>query len=131
MVVPAQGADPASLVVIATVLEDNGAIVFKAYEGDEALALAKKEKPDLITLDLSIPGKSGSEVFDIFRNDGDLNSIPICIITGKPELRKLIYEHPIAPPEGYLDKPITEEDLILNIRKILEVGQHEKATSDG
>ncbi len=118
--------EPDFITFISTVLEDNGAIVFKAYDGDEALALAKKEKPDLITLDLSMPGKSGAEVFDIFRDDSELNSIPICIITGKPELRKLIYEHPIAPPDGYLDKPINEEHLLLNIRRILEVGHRDK-----
>ena len=83
-----------------------------------------------MTLDISMPGKSGVEVFDEFRTDSDLKSIPICIITGKPELRKLIYERPENPPEGYVDKPITEEDFILNIRKIFEVGQREKKSSE-
>jgi CheY-like chemotaxis protein len=64
---------------------------------------------------------SGIEVFEFMRNDPDLRSIPVCIITGKPELRKLIYDRPVTPPEGYLDKPITEEGLLLNARKILEM----------
>jgi Fe-S oxidoreductase len=119
--------EPDFIVYISTLLEDNGATVFKAHDGDQAIEIAKIEKPDLLTLDITMPGKSGVEVFDYFRNDPDLKSIPICIITGKPELRKLIYEHPSAPPNGYLDKPITEEGLLLNIRKILEVGHHEKA----
>lgn len=118
--------EPDFITFISTVLEDHGAIVYKAFDGDEALELARKEKPELITLDISMPGKSGSEVFDIFRDDAELNSIPICIITGKPELRKLIYEHPIAPPDGYLDKPVSEEGILLNIRKIFEVGHHKK-----
>jgi len=63
---------------------------------------------------------------ELFRDDKELNQIPICIITGKPELRKLIYEHPIAPPEGYLDKPVSEDGILLNIRKIFEVGKHDK-----
>ena len=120
--------EPDFITFISTVLEDNGATVFKAYDGDEAIEIAQKEKPDLITLDLSMPGKSGTEVFEHFREDPDLKSIPICIITGKPELRKLIYEYPLNPPEGYLDKPINEEGLLLNIRKILEVGHQEKVT---
>jgi CheY-like chemotaxis protein len=122
--------EPDFITYIATILEDNGATVIKAYDGEQAIELARKEKPDLMTLDISMPGKSGVEVFDDFRNDKDLNSIPICIITGKPELRKLIYERPENPPEGYVDKPITEEDLILNIRKIFEVGQREKKSSE-
>ena len=63
-----------------------------------------------------------------FRKDKELRSIPICIITGKPELRKLIYEHPDSPPNGYIDKPINEKDLILNIKKILEVGHQDQVT---
>ncbi|NNG28221.1 MAG: hypothetical protein HKM87_11880, partial [Ignavibacteriaceae bacterium] len=43
---------------------------------------------------------------------------------------KLIYERPDFPPEGYIDKPITEEGLILNIRKILEVGHEKDAKVD-
>jgi len=117
--------EPDFITFISTILEDNGAIVIKAYDGEQALELAKKEKPDLITLDISMPGKSGVETFDDFRNDKNLSSIPICIITGKPEIRKLIYERPDNPPDGYIDKPITEEDLILNIKKIFEVGQRE------
>jgi Fe-S oxidoreductase len=118
--------EPDFVIYISTILEDNGATVVRAYDGDQAIETALREKPDLITLDISMPGKSGVEVFDKIRKDSDLMSIPVCIITGKPELRKLIYERPVAPPEGYLDKPISERDLILNIRKIFELSKHEK-----
>jgi CheY-like chemotaxis protein len=118
--------EPDFVTFISTILEDNGATVVKAYDGDQAIEVARKEKPDLITLDMSMPGKSGVEVFDNIRKDPGLELIPICVITGQPETRKLIYERPFAPPEGYLDKPITEHDLILNVRKIFEVSKHEK-----
>ncbi|MGB5289193.1 MAG: response regulator [Ignavibacteriaceae bacterium] len=118
--------EPDFVTFISAILEDNGAEVIKAYDGKQALELARLEKPDLITLDISMPGKSGVEVFDDIKKDKDLSSIPICIITGKPELRKLIYEHPDSHPDGYIDKPITEEGLILNLRKIFEVGHHDK-----
>jgi Fe-S oxidoreductase len=112
------------------ILEDNGATVIKAHNGDEAIEMARSEKPDLMTLDISMPGKSGDEVFEIMRNDKDLKSLPICLITGKPELRKLIYKRPIRSPEGYLDKPITEESLLFNVRKILDLIHKETAASD-
>jgi CheY-like chemotaxis protein len=94
--------------------------VFRASGGDEALEITRREKPDLITLDLSMPGRSGIDVFDELRGTSDIASIPVCIITGKPEMRKLIYERPVAPPDGYVDKPVNEEHLLLNVRKILE-----------
>jgi Fe-S oxidoreductase len=120
--------EPDFVTFISAILEDNGAEVIKAYDGEQALELARIEKPDLITLDISMPGKSGVEVFDDIKKDKALNKIPICIITGKPELRKLIYEHPVSHPEGYMDKPITEEGLIRNLRKIFEVGHQEKVS---
>jgi Fe-S oxidoreductase/CheY-like chemotaxis protein len=107
---------------LTAVFEDNGAKVIAAADGDEGLELARKEKPDLVTLDLSMPGKDGGKVFEAMRNDPALKAIRACVITGRPELRKLIYERPVPPPEGYLDKPVSEETLLTNVRKILKVG---------
>jgi CheY-like chemotaxis protein len=116
--------EPDILTFIGTVLEDNGAKVLQATDGDQAIELALKEKPDLITLDLSMPGRSGGQVFEEIRRHPDLAGVRVCIITGKPELRRLIYDRPVAPPEGYLDKPVNEEDLLRNVRKILQTSHH-------
>ena len=48
---------------IATVLEDAGAEIIEADDGDRALVIARKERPDAITLDISMPGRDGVEVF--------------------------------------------------------------------
>lgn len=120
--------EPDALVFIATVLEDNGATVIRAEDGDAALELAKKEKPDLMTLDLAMPGKSGVEVYEALRLDPVLKQLPVCIITGRPEMRKLIYEHKTIPaPDGYLNKPVMEKSLVTNIRKILDLGDRQRA----
>jgi CheY-like chemotaxis protein len=112
--------EPDILTFLSTVLEDQGALAIQASDADQALELALKEKPDLITLDLSMPGKNGGFVFEELRNNPELSSTMVCIITGKPELRRLIYDRPVPPPEGYLDKPINEESLLMNVRKILQ-----------
>jgi CheY-like chemotaxis protein len=112
--------EPDILTFISTVLEDQGATAVRASDAEQALELALKEKPDLITLDLSMPGKNGGFVFEELRKNPELSSIKVCIITGKPELRRLIYDRPVRPPEGYLDKPVNEETLLMNVRKILE-----------
>ena len=113
--------EPDQVAFLATVFEDNGATVFEATNGDEALQLARDEKPDLLTLDLAMPGRDVGEVFELLRKDPNTNGLKICVITGRPELRKLIYGRSVAPPEGYLDKPVSEETLLLGARKILEL----------
>ena len=118
--------EPDFVTFVSTVLEDNGATVLRAFSGEEAIDIARKEKPDLLTLDISMPGKSGIEIFEEIRSDAELKSLPICIITGKPELRKLIYDRAVTPPEGYVDKPITEETLLLNVRKVLMLSHQEQ-----
>jgi Fe-S oxidoreductase len=113
--------EPDQLDFISAVLEDNGAEIFRATTGDEVLELARKEKPDVLTLDLHMPGRDVGEVFELIRKDPALEDLKICIITGKPELRKLIYERSVRPPEGYVDKPVDEKRLLVNVRKVLEV----------
>jgi Fe-S oxidoreductase len=113
--------EPDFVTFAAAVLEDNGARVLRAYNGEEGLTIARQQKPDLMTLDLAMPGTSGGDVFATLRQDPDLRSMPVFIITGQPELRRLIYAGDYRSPEGYLDKPITEENLLMNVRKVLNV----------
>ncbi len=113
--------EPDQVEFLATVFEDHGATVFRAANGDEALEMVRREKPDLLTLDLAMPGRDVGEVFETLRKDPELADLKICVITGRPELRKLIYDRSVRPPEGYLDKPLTEESLLLGVRKVLEV----------
>ena len=115
--------EPDTLDFFSTVLEDNGAQVIRARDGDEAIELIQKEKPDLVVLDLDMPGKDGGEVFEAIRRDPNLSETKVCIITGKPELRRLIYERSVPPPENYLTKPVDEKSLLLNVRKVLELAK--------
>jgi Fe-S oxidoreductase/CheY-like chemotaxis protein len=115
--------EPDQQAFLTAVFEDNGATVLTAGNGDETLALAKSEKPDLLTLDLSMPGKNAGEVFEEIRRDEALEGLKICIITGRPEMRGLIYDRDVRAPEGYLDKPVEDESLVVAVRKIFEVSQ--------
>ena len=113
--------EPDQLAFLATVFEDHGATVIQATNGDEALAMVHSEKPDLLTLDLEMPGRNVGEVFEILRKDPEFESLKVCVITGRPELRKLIYDRSVRVPEGFMDKPVDEESLVRVIRKILEL----------
>lgn len=113
--------EPDIQLFFSSVLEDNGAEVLIASDGEEALNIIKTTRPDVITLDINMPGKDGGWVFEKLRKDPEIQNTKVCIITGRPELRRLIYDRPVPPPEGYLDKPVDEKTLITNIKKILKI----------
>jgi len=113
--------EPDQVTWLATVFEDHGATVYRASSGDEALDLSRSHRPDLLTLDLAMPGKSAGEVFEMIRKDPALEGLKVCVITGRPELRKTIYDRSVRSPEGYLDKPVTEERLLRSVRMVLEL----------
>ena len=105
------------------VLADAGAQISEAADGREALAAARSFEPDLITLDLSMPEHDGIATFCDLRSRRETEAIPVCIVTGHPEMRALIYDRPARPPEGYLDKPVDPKRLVRTIRRILDLGR--------
>jgi CheY-like chemotaxis protein len=100
-----------------TVFADAGAQICEAEDGAEAIEMARKHRPDLITLDLSMPDPDGPSAFNELRKTADLEDVPVCVVTGHPEMRALIYDRP--PPEGFLTKPVSADDLVTTVRRIL------------
>jgi len=111
---------------LATLLSDHGAAVLEASDGERALEVAQRSLPDLITLDLSMPGTDGIEAFSRLRNAPETGQIPICIITGHPEFRKVIYDRPVTAPEGFVDKPCDPDRLVQTIRRILGLAKRKR-----
>ena len=117
--------DDDKVLVAATkvVLESKGYQVSTAYDGDEGLAKAKAEKPDLILLDIIMPTQDGFTVCEQIKSDPEMEKIPILIMTsfaqdkGKtniPANAGLSLE-----AEGYVDKPVSPEQLLGLIEKML------------
>jgi CheY-like chemotaxis protein len=98
---------------------DAGAEICEAGDGVEAIEVARERHPDLITLDLSMPGKDGVEAFCELRETPGLDQIPVCVVTGHPEFRRVIYDRPTRPPEGFVTKPIDADELVRTVRRIL------------
>ena len=77
--------DAPILLLMRNLLREFGFEPVAANSGPEALAEAKKRKPDLILLDRNMPGMSGDEVLAAMRSDGgDLASVPVLMLTGEP-----------------------------------------------
>jgi Fe-S oxidoreductase/CheY-like chemotaxis protein len=121
--------EPDVVVFLTTFLEDHGFKAFSAHDGKEGLEMARKVKPDLITLDITMPGKSGIAVFTEMRSDPATADIPVFIVTGVMDFRELVYHRQVPPPDGYMSKPIDKDTLLLNIRKILTHARHDVAAT--
>lgn len=116
---------------LATVLSDEGAATLVAADGAEALERAARARPDLITLDLSMPGVDGIEAFVALRSNPATEEIPVCIITGHPEFRKVIYDSTVAPPEGFISKPCDPEHVVRTIQRIVGLKQRRHERHEG
>ena len=106
---------------LVAILEDAGARTCEARDGFEALELASRDSPDLITLDLSMPRMDGMATFRELRARPKTAEIPVCVVTGHPEYRELIYDRATRPPDGYMNKPIRPDQLLANLRRILHL----------
>ena len=73
--------EPALQKTLGGFLRDLGYSVISALDGEAGLALIKKERPDLVLLDLVLPKKSGQEVLEEMRSDGSISSTPVIILT--------------------------------------------------
>ena len=95
--------------------------VFTANNGEEGLEIARKERPDLILLDIFMPGMSGSEVAAKLQEDAFLSQIPVAFLTAMAQKEEV--EDGLIKKKSerlFLAKPITPEELATAIKKILE-----------
>jgi two-component system phosphate regulon response regulator PhoB len=108
-------------------LRDQGYETVTASNGHQAIELARRSRPDLVTLDISMPEASGTRFYKDFKTDPDLASIPVVIITavtgygGDPYgYEKFIKGRKmVPPPDGFFPKPIEPEKLLASIRELL------------
>ncbi|MGA9347537.1 MAG: response regulator transcription factor [Anaerolineae bacterium] len=104
-------------------LEKDGYRVLAAYDGWQALELARQKRPDLLVLDLMLPGVDGLDVCRILRGEG--NKVPIIMLTAKTtEADKLIGLDLGA--DDYVTKPFSPRELLARVRAVLRrVGEEE------
>jgi CheY-like chemotaxis protein len=112
--------EPDVCTYLSTLLEDHGYTTISAKDGEEALGKLQAVSPSLITLDISMPEKSGVRLYREIKEDSRWKKIPIIIITGISEdFQKFIStRRQVPPPEGYLSKPIRPEEILELIQKL-------------
>jgi CheY-like chemotaxis protein len=118
--------EPDMVTYLSTLLEDNGYEVVTASDGEEGLEKVKAEKPDLVSLDLLMPNKTGIKMYREMRKDPDIGHIPVVMVTGfgkddvpSMDFKKWIQERSIKGPEAYLEKPVQPEILLSAVKKAI------------
>lgn len=96
-------------------LEKEGFEVINAYDGFEAVTLAKQERPDLIVLDIMLPGQGGLEVCRILRKE---TRIPIIMATAKGEEIDKILGLELGA-DDYVTKPFSPRELVARVKAVL------------
>ena len=106
------------LALVARHLSALPAEIVEASDGEEALRLARKEKPTLVVLDVMMPGMSGWEVCRAIREDDSLEGTGVIMLTGIGE-RLNEMTSPLYGADGFLDKPFELDDLADKVREVL------------
>ena len=99
-------------------LSREGYQVLCAVSGEQALRLVRPENPDLIVLDLMLPGIDGLEVTRRLKNDPDTKNIPIVMLTAKGEEADIVTGLELGA-DDYITKPFSPRILVARIRAVL------------
>jgi CheY-like chemotaxis protein len=113
--------EPDIVTYLTAVLRDAGFDPSGAKDGEEALQKIREARPDLITLDITMPEMTGVKTYRKLKENSDFKAIPVVIITGVAhEFKQFISTRTqVPPPEGYLEKPVKPEELLAEVGRLL------------
>ena len=105
-------------------LEKEGFRIVESGDGQQAVQLAKNSKPDLVVLDLMLPGMDGLEICRTLKSQRETTAIPIIMVTAKnEEIDKIIGLELGA--DDYLTKPFSPRELVARVKAVLRRSHRE------
>jgi class 3 adenylate cyclase/CheY-like chemotaxis protein len=113
---------PPNIRLLEAVLSPRGYIVLTAASGQEALDLVATDAPDLVLLDILMPGMDGYEVCTRLRSDPATSLLPVVMITSSGEQEKLRALE--AGADDFISKPFNQAELLARVRSLLRVKEY-------
>ncbi|MRG77851.1 MAG: response regulator [Methanosarcinaceae archaeon] len=111
--------EPDTVDLVKLVLETEGYEILVAYSGSEALEKIKTEKPDMVLLDIMMPGMDGWAVRTKLLEDKETKDIPIVMLTARAQpIDKMIGLHVVGVAD-YITKPFGRRELVDRVRAVL------------
>ncbi len=115
---------PTEVHVMKTALERHGFETVSAADGSECINLAREVRPDLILMDVVMPGVNGFQATRTLSRDPDTASIPVVMVTTKDQETDRIWGMRQGAVD-YLVKPVTEKALVAKAREVIDTqGEH-------
>ena len=111
--------EPSVVVPIQFLMEQQGYRVMIAERGEDALDLIYQYKPDLVLLDIMLPGIDGYEVCEIVRLNPDYRKIKIIFLTAKGREEEIAKGLALGA-DAYITKPFSNAALVAKVKEILE-----------
>jgi CheY-like chemotaxis protein len=118
--------EPAMITYLSTLLQDHGYETTTSMNADEGFEKALEEGPDLITLDLLMPDKTGIRLYKELKKSEKLRGIPVIMVTGFTvsqhpmiDFKKFIYERSIPGPHAFIEKPVDAGALLTAVSTAL------------
>ena len=109
-----------NLKLVRDVLQVKGYATIEAGNAEDGIVLARERKPDLILMDIQLPGMNGIEAIGVLRADPATAAIPVAAVTASvmPQDRNKITE---AGFNAYVGKPINLKEFLDTVRRLLEI----------
>lgn len=120
---------PSNLRLLDSMLGPEGYQVLKAESGLECLVIARQEHPDIILLDIMMPGVSGIDVCRELRSDPYFAAVPIILITAMSAREKLV-DGLSAGADDFISKPVDRDELLARVKSLLRVKELYDALQD-
>ncbi len=112
--------NPINLDIVQTCLSVDGYEILTASDGEEALAIARAQRPDLILLDIMMPKMDGIEVCRHLKADPSLPFMPIIMVTAKADSKDIVGGLEAGGDE-YLTKPVDPAALVARVKSMLRI----------
>jgi two-component system phosphate regulon response regulator PhoB len=110
-------------------LEKEGFAVELAHRGDSGLEALRRQAPDLILLDLMLPGVDGLELTRLLKRDPATSKLPIVMLTARGEELDRIVGLELGA-DDYISKPFSPREVVLRVKAVLRRLQHEEVVAD-
>jgi len=113
---------PTIVAMLRKFLQQNGYITLEAGDAEKGVEVARAERPDMIFLDIVLPGMNGFAALRLLRRDPDTRDIPIVMISGNEQATEQFYAQRIGA-DDFMKKPFSRAEVFARIERLLDTNR--------